>query len=171
MPRLIEWKALELTLRGEQITAMIGEAIESNKAPITSLFLEFRDGELAIEGKVKKGLTVPFEAKVRSIRPDGGWLRIRIDEASAFGLPVPAFLQKFVESAVKDGSVRYDPATSELMVDLGRRIPQFVDVVVDSVAISTEGLLIRLGAGGADIPPRGKREEVTHDEATRDTHA
>ena len=112
MPRLIEWERLELTLRGEKIAAMIGEAIEAKKVPITCLFLEFRDGELAIEGKAKKGLTIPFEAKVRSIRPDGGWLRVRIDEASAFGLPVPAFLQKFIEGGVKDGSVRYDPETT-----------------------------------------------------------
>lgn len=158
MPRLIEWERLELTLRGEKIAAMIGEAIEAKKAPITSLFLEFRDGELAIEGKAKKGLTIPFEAKVRSIRPDGGSLRVRIDEASAFGLPVPAFLQKFIESGVKDGSVRYDPETSELVIDLGRRIPEFVDVAIDSVAITKAGVVIRLGAGGADIPPRGKRE-------------
>jgi hypothetical protein len=158
MPRLVEWKGLELTLRGERIAAMIGEGIEAKKAPITSLFLEFRDGELAIEGKAKKGLTIPFEAKIRSIRPDGGWLRIRIDEASAFGLPVPAFLQKFIESGVKDGSVRYDPDTNELMVDLGRRIPEFVDVAIDSVSIVKEGILIRLGAGGADIPPRRAKE-------------
>ncbi|MCM2317135.1 MAG: hypothetical protein NDJ92_18470 [Thermoanaerobaculia bacterium] len=158
MPRLIEWERLELTLRGEKIAAMIGEAIDAKKAPITSLFLEFRDGELAIEGKAKKGLTIPFEAKVRSIRPDGGWLRVKIEEASAFGLPVPAFLQKFIEGGVKDGSVRYDPETSELMIDLARRIPEFVDVAIDSVAITKAGVVIRLGAGGSDIPPRGKRE-------------
>lgn len=158
MPRLVEWKGLELTLRGERIAAMIGEGLEAKKAPITSLFLEFRDGELAIEGKAKKGLTIPFEAKIRSIRPDGLWLRIRIDEASAFGLPVPAFLQKFVEGAVKDGSVRYDPEANELMVDLGRRIPEFMDVAIESVAIAKEGIFIRLGAGGADIPPRRAKE-------------
>lgn len=158
MTRLIEWEHLELTLRGERIAAMIGEAIEAKKAPITSLFLEFRDGELAIEGKAKKGLTIPFEAKVRSIRPDGGSLRVRIDEASAFGLPVPAFLQKFIESGVKDGSVTYDSETNELVIDLARRIPEFVDVAIDSVDITKAGVVIRLGAGGADIPPRGKRE-------------
>ncbi len=158
MPRLIEWKQLELTLRGERIAAMVGDAIAAKKVPITSLFLEFRDGELAIEGKAKKGLTIPFEAKVRSIRPDGDWLRIRIEEASAFGLHVPAFLQKFIESGVKDGSVRFDPDTNELMVDLGRRIPEFVDVAIESVAIVKEGIVIRLGAGGADIPARGPKE-------------
>lgn len=158
MPRLVEWKGLELTLRGDRIAAMIGEGIEAKKAPITSLFLEFRDGELMIEGKAKKGLTIPFEAKIRSIRPDGAWLRIRIDEASAFGLPVPAFLQKFVEGAVKDGSVRYDPEANELMVDLGRRIPAFLDVAIESVAITKEGIVIRLGAGGADIPPPRAKE-------------
>ncbi|MGK2856969.1 MAG: hypothetical protein ACSLFQ_07170 [Thermoanaerobaculia bacterium] len=158
MPRLIEWERLELTLRGERIAAMIGEAIESNKAPITSLFMEFRDGELAIEGKAKKGLTIPFEAKVRSIRPDGGLLRVRIDEASAFGLPIPAFLQKFVESGVKDGSVKYDSESNELVIDLARRIPEFVDVVIESVAIAKEGIVIRIGAGGADLPPRAARE-------------
>ncbi|MBI2213231.1 MAG: hypothetical protein HYU52_06260 [Acidobacteria bacterium] len=160
MPRLIEWNRLEVTLRGDRLAALIGEGIEAKKAPITSLFLEFRDGELVIEGKAKKGMTIPFEAKVRSIRPDGAWLRIRIDEASAFGLPVPAFLQKFIEGAVKDGSVRYDPATSELMVDLGRRIPGFVDLAIDSVAIVSEGIVVRLGAGGADIPPRRSRGEA-----------
>lgn len=158
MPRLIEWEHLELTLRGERIAAIVGEAIAAKQAPITSLVLEFRDGELLIEGKAKKGLTIPFEAKVRSIRPDGDWLRIRIDEASAFGLPVPAFLQKFIESGVRDGSVRFDPATNELMVDLGRRIPEFVDVAIESVAIVKAGIVIRIGAGGADIPARRAKE-------------
>lgn len=158
MPRLVEWKGLELTLRGERVAALIGEGIEAKKAPITSLFLEFRDGELAIEGKAKKGLTIPFEAKIRSIRPDGSWLRIRIDEASAFGLPVPAFLQKFVEGAVTDGSVRYDTDANELMVDLGRRIPGFLDIAIESVAIAKEGIVVTLGAGGADVPPRRAKE-------------
>ena len=74
--RLVNWTALPLHISGEKAAQMIGRVVEARKAPISSLFLEFRDGELVIEGKATKGMTVPFEVKVREIRGEGSILHV-----------------------------------------------------------------------------------------------
>ncbi len=158
MPRLIEWDTLEFRLSGERIAAIVGELIERKKLPVPSLFLEFKEGELFVEGTFKKGFSIPFQGTIRSIRPDRAWLHIKLDEVSAFGLPVPAFLQKFIEGQVRDGSVKYEDATKELAIDIGRNIPGFIDVAIDTVRLVRGGVAITLGPGGADIPPPPPRE-------------
>jgi len=150
--RLVNWESLPLRISGEKATELVGRLIESKKASITSLFLEFRDGEVLIEGKARKGMTIPFELTIREIRGEGSILHVRIHEASAFGLPVPAFLGKFFNGMGRDDSIRFDGSTNTLSVDVGKKTPPFVDVTFKDVRLVRGGIELTLGPGGTDLP-------------------
>ncbi len=158
--RLVNWNTLNLTISGEKASAMIGRIIAARKAPISSLFLEFREGELLIEGKVKKGMTIPFEVTIREIRGEGSILHIRIHDASAFGLPVPALIGRFLDGAGRDDSMRFDGSTNTLSVDIGKKTPPFIDVTFDEVKLVSGGIELTLGEGGVDVPEKPERSEA-----------
>lgn len=151
--RLVNWESLPLKISGKKASEMIGKVIEAKKAPIKSLFLEFRDGELLVEGKAKKGMTIPFEVTIREIRGEGSVLHVKIHEVSAFGLPVPAFLGKFLEAFGGDDSMRFDGSTNTISIDVAKKAPPFVDVSFESVKLVRDGVEMTLGPGGADLPP------------------
>jgi hypothetical protein len=157
--RLLNWESLPLTISGAKATEVVGKIIETQQIPIKSLFLEFREGELLIEGKAKKGMTIPFEVTIREILCEGSVLHIRIHDVSAFGLPVPAFLGKFLEGIGRDDSIRFDGSTNTISVDVGKKAPPFVDVTFSDVRFVKGGLEITLGPGGSDLPPPHARSE------------
>jgi hypothetical protein len=152
--RLVSWESLPLKISGAKVAEMVGKAIEAKKAPISSLFLEFREGELLIEGKAKKGMTIPFEATVREIRGEGSILHVRIHDVSAFGLPVPSFLGKMLEGFVRDESIRFDGRTNTISVDVARKTPPFVDLTFREVRLVKGGVELTLGPGGTDLPDK-----------------
>ena len=156
--RLVNWTALPLHISGEKAAQMIGRVVEARKAPISSLFLEFRDGELVIEGKATKGMTVPFEVKIREIRGEGSILHVKIHEVSAFGLPVPGFLGRFLEGFTRDDAIKFDGTTNTISIDVAKKAPPFVDLTFGEVRLVKGGVEITLGPGGADLPERPPRE-------------
>jgi len=156
--RLVNWESLPLKVSGEKAAALVGQIIETQKTSITSLFLEFREGELLIEGKAKKGMTIPFEVTIREIRADGSTLHVKIHDVSAFGLPVPAFLGKFLDGIGRDDSLRFDGDTNTFSIDVAKKVPTFVDITFRDVRIVKGGVEITLGPGGTDLPQRPPRE-------------
>jgi hypothetical protein len=152
--RLVNWDSLPLKISGAKASEMIGAMIEAKEAPITSLFLEFRDGELLVEGKAKKGMTIPFEVTIREILTEGSTLHIRIHSVSAFGLPVPAFLGKVLGGIVGDDSIQFDGGTNTISVDVAKKAPPFVDLTFSEVRLVNGGVELTLGPGGADLPDR-----------------
>lgn len=155
--RLVNWESLPLTISGEKAAAMIGKIIEAQRAPISSLFLEFREGELLIEGKATKGMTIPFEVTIREIRAEGSVLHVKIHDVSAFGLPVPAFLGRFLEGFSRDDAIRFDGGTNTISIDVAKKTPPFVDVTFGEVRLVKGGVAVTLGPGGTDLPERGPR--------------
>lgn len=152
--RLVSWESLPLKISGAKAAEVIGKVIEARNAPIKSLFLEFRDGELLIEGKAKKGMTIPFEVTIREIRPEGSTLHVRIHDVSAFGLPVPAFLGKFLEGIGRNDAIRFDGSTNTISVDVGKQTPPFVEVTFREVRLVKGGVEVTLGPGGTDLPDK-----------------
>jgi len=150
--RLVQWNSLNLHISGEKASALVGEVIAAKKAPITSLFLEFREGELLVEGKAKKGMSIPFEVIIREIECEGTTVHVKIADVSAFGLPIPAFLGKFVEGVGRDPSMKFDGNTNTMSIDMAKKMPRFVDVTFESIRIVKGGLDVTLGTGGADVP-------------------
>ena len=151
-PRLIEWDSLAMRVRGDRLAQLAGEAIRAKKAPITALSFEFLPGEMKIEGKATKGISIPFRVSIRRILPAGQRVEVHLDNVSAFGLPVPTILKRLAEPFVKDEVVQFDADASKLSIALDRFLPEFVDVKIDSIEVIRGGILIRLGPGGADPP-------------------
>lgn len=158
--RLVNWQSLPLTISGAKATELVGKIIEAQNAPIKSLFLEFRDGELLIEGKAKKGMTIPFEVTIREIRGEGSVLHVRIHEVSAFGLPVPAFLGKFLDGLGRDPAIRFDGDTNTISIDVAKKAPSFVDITFQDVKLVRGGVAITLGPGGTDLPDKEARKHA-----------
>lgn len=152
--RLIEWDGLDFRIDGRRLLAGARSILARRDAPIEDLALEFRPGELAVSGKVRKGLPLPFRLKVRKIEIDGRIVTVRIEDMAALGvIPLPSFLTRMVGNRQAADGVVYQAETNSLVIELDRFLPTFVDVEISEIRIVEGGLMVRLGSGGADLPP------------------
>src|SRR5688572_24869987 len=112
MPHLVEWDRIDVRIRGDRLAAIVGDVVRQKKLPIESLALEFLDGVLRVEGKVRKTVSVPFRLAVPAIHVVDGTARLEIREISSFlGIPVPRFLLGLIEDRTRSGGVSYDSQT------------------------------------------------------------
>lgn len=152
--RLIAWDGLELRVDGPRLLAGARLMLARRGAPIEDLTLEFRAGELSVSGKVRKGLPLPFRLKVRQIESHGRAVTARIENMAALGvIPLPSFLTRLVGNRQAADGVVYQAETNSLVIQLDRFLPTFVDVEISEIRIVDGGLAVRLGSGGADLPP------------------
>ncbi|MEO8217832.1 MAG: hypothetical protein ABI718_12185 [Acidobacteriota bacterium] len=155
--RLVQWNGFEVIISGAKIRQLAAAFIRENGVPIQDLNLEFAQDHLAIQGKVQKLFTVPFSLAVRDIVVRGMLVQVPLRDLSAFGfIPVPKLL---VSLAPKDGFPEGVTLQSEQMVlsvALDRFLPSFIDVTIEEIRIVAGGVRVRLGSGGADVPPSVK---------------
>jgi hypothetical protein len=152
--RLIEWNELNLEVRAERLERLAAQKIAESGAPIRDLSMRFYDSLLEVHGKLRRGISVPFRVEIRRIEVEGREVVVFIDSISAAGLPVPTLLGRLVEQTVAGGIVRIDGSGPTVHIRLDRILPSSVDVQIESIRITGEGLLVKLGRGGAD-PPEG----------------
>jgi hypothetical protein len=152
--RLIEWETLDVRIRAGRMQDLVARRIAESGAPIRDLSMRFYDSLLEVHGKLKKVITVPFRVDIRRIEIEGSEVVVFIEGISAAGLPIPAFLGRLMESTVAGGLARIDGDGPAVRILLDRILPPFVDMQIESIQITGEGLLVKLGRGGAD-PPEG----------------
>jgi len=156
MTRLVQWDFLELRVSGAKLGQIAVQEAAAHKAPVRELRLDFVPGEIAISGKLIKGIAVPFRLAIRKIIPRGPVIEVPFENVSAFGfLPLPRILlQLFGNLALGEG-VELQPERMLLRLHLDRFLPSFLDAEVEEVRIVSDGLIVRMGPGGADRPPSG----------------
>lgn len=160
--RLIRWDRIEVRLDCQRLTEEAAMQARAAGAPVSDLRLDCAPGELSIRGRVHKFVAVPFNVSIRSIVPEDGLrIRVHLDSATAFGVPLPTLLVGLVESRMPK-LLTWDPATHSLVVDLEQILPSFVDAEVSSVELVEGAILIDLGPGGADPPPQTGRSRGGH---------
>lgn len=145
---------MQLLIDGDRLSGIVAEQAAASRAPVSHLRVDCRPGDIRLTGKAHKFLTVPFEISVRRIDPIGPTtLRVELDRASVFGIPLPNLLVSMVESKLPS-LVRWDAATDALIVELDRILPPFVSVQIAEVVAVDGGIVVILGPGGAN-PPEG----------------
>jgi hypothetical protein len=152
MRHLAEWDELQVRLSGEKITEIVGQKVREQQAPISEMNLQFLDGQLTVTGKVAKFISVPFTIVIRKIVSYQTTVRVYLEQATAFGIPLPALLMKFVEQKFPGGEISYDPDTRSFAIQLDRFLPPFIDVAISEIRLIEDGVAVRLGPGGATPP-------------------
>ena len=153
MHRFVEWDNFEFRVSGEKIAGLVGREIEKMNAPVAQLTLEFGRGLLKIDGRIRKAIGIPFSIEIPHIHAEGHLVQIFLQRASAFGIPLPTFLLGLIRERLAEKEVEYDAATRSFRVRLDRFLPPFIDVNLTDVQLIEGGIAVRLGAGGADLPP------------------
>lgn len=163
--RFVEWQQIDLRLDGEHLSAEVARQSRAAGAPVSELRVDCLPGEILVHGKVHKFIAVPFQISVRLIEPlPGQRVRIHLDRATAFGIPLPTLLIGLVEAKMPD-LLRWHPESNSLIAHLDQILPSFLDVEIASVSLVAGAILITLGPGGADPPPRFR--EAPHGEQHR----
>jgi len=153
MKRLIEWDSLDVRVDGGKIAAMAREAVARDPM-IERLDLRFTNGQLRVEGSVRKFISIPFSVEISRFETKGTTVRVPLDRISAGPIPIPTLLVGLVRDRFPRNLVRYeDPAT--LVVSLDRFLPSFVAADIQKIWIIDGGLAVTLGRGGADLPAGG----------------
>lgn len=161
--RLVQWDRIELRLDCMRLTEEAQTQATAAGAPVSDLRLECANGELNIYGRVHKFIAVPFHVTIRSIIPEDGLrIRIHLESATAFGVPLPTLLVGLVEARLPK-LLTWDPATHSIIVDLEQILPSFIDAEVASVEVAEDAIVVDLGRGGADPPPQMKGAPVTNE--------
>lgn len=150
--RLVEWDSMEVRVAGSRVETLAREAMSRPEAPVDDLRLQFSSGELRVSARLKRGLPVPVRLVVRRIETAGRTLKVRLEDLSAMGLPLPSLLTRLVGNRQAADGIHFDATTSSLLIQLDRFLPSFLEVEVSEIRIIDGGLLVRLGSGGADLP-------------------
>lgn len=151
--RLIEWDQLELFVRAERLRPIVRQMAAKGNAPVRDFDLRFLDGEMRVSGKIRKFIDIPFEISIRRIVPWHRNVRVYLEGASAFGfLPVPKLLLHFTTGRPLPPGIEIDAVNAAIVISLDRFLPSFVDATIEQIHITKDGLILRLGKGGADPP-------------------
>jgi len=155
--RFIEWDSFDLRVDGEKLNSIAQEMI-AGREPIERIGLQFRNGLLRVEGRIRKFISVPFSVDITDIQASGTTVHVPLKGASAAGFPLPLILFRLLKSRLPKDLVSFkEPAT--LVMSLDRFLPTFVSADVQKIWIIDGGLAVTLGRGGADLPPGGKASE------------
>ena len=163
MERLVSWQNIDVRIDGDRLSSEAVRQARAARAPVSELRIACHPGEIRIHGKVHKFIAVPFEVSVRQIEPlPNHRIRIHLDRASAFGIPLPTLLVSLVEASMPS-LLKWDPVSNCLIADLDRFLPTFLDVEIASITVVAGAVLVSLGPGGADLPP--ELREAQHGES------
>jgi len=154
--RLVEWDEVGLRVNGVRVEQIVVDEIRRRAVPVDRLVMEFRDGEIAARGRLKKGIPIPFRVLVRRIETDGATIRVILDHLVVFGLPVTKFFAWLKEGNLHDGKVFLDSRGPAIVIHLDAILPPNVDAAVEEVRLIEGAVEIALGPGGADPPERGE---------------
>jgi hypothetical protein len=151
---LVEWDGLDLRVDGTRLRDVAAAMMARSGAHIEDLAFRFRPGELTVSGKVRKVLPLPFRVVIRNIDALGRTVRVRLEEIAALGvIPIPSILTRLVGNRQAAEGVVYQAESNALVIQLDRFLPTFLDVELAEIRILEGGLAVRLGRGGADLPP------------------
>lgn len=153
-PLLVRWEQIDLLVSGERLAEIAGREIAARAIPVTQLTLQFDPGALRADGRLQKGISIPFTVVIDRIDAAGTELRIHLARASAFGIPLPTILLNIAQQFMPPGDVAFDSATQSFAVRLDRFLPPFVQATIAAVRLIAGGVAVQLGPGGADPPPQ-----------------
>jgi hypothetical protein len=152
--RLVQWDGFEVRLSGERAQAVARKEILKRGLPLDQLGLEFRNGEIRVKARLRAAFPVPFSFVIRKIQASERAIRLFVEDMSAFGfLPVPAILSRLAGDRQAAEGIRFDAATNSVFIQLDRFLPTFMEVEVAEINMIDGGLTVRVGQGGADLPP------------------
>jgi hypothetical protein len=153
MERLIEWNSIELRVSGDRINELVRAQV-LGKEPLEKLELTFTNGQLRVQGAVRKIVSIPFTVDITHIYARGLTVYVPLGRISAAGFPIPTLLVTLIKSRLPKELVSFEePAT--FVVSLERFLPTFVSAEIQNIWIVDGGVAVTLGRGGADLPPGG----------------
>jgi hypothetical protein len=151
--KLVEWDTIELRVSGERINDMVRAQL-LGKEPLERIDLTFTNGQLRVQGAVRKFVSIPFTVDITHIDARGLTIRVPLGRISAAGFPIPTLLVSLIKNRLPKELVSYEePAT--FVVSLERFLPTFLAAEIQNIWIVDGGLTVTLGRGGADLPPGG----------------
>lgn len=145
---------MRLLVRAERIREIVKMKIREQRVPVRDVEMRFFDSLLEVTGKLNKIVPLPFRVEIREIEMEGRDVVVWIDRISAAGLPVPMFLGKLFDRQAAGGNIVIEGEGPSVRIRVDRFLPSFVDVTINEIRISGEGIVAILDKGGAD-PPEG----------------
>ena len=153
MQRLIEWNTFEFRVSGDRINEMVRAQL-LGKEPLEKIELTFTNGQLRVQGAVRKIVSIPFTVDITHLYARGLTVYVPLGRISAAGFPIPTLLVTLIKSRLPKELVSFEePAT--FVVSLERFLPTFLTAEIQNIWIIDGGLTVTLGRGGADLPPGG----------------
>ena len=150
---LVEWDSLYLRIRGPKVQEAISRHLKMKPSPVSELSLQFTDGKIMVSATIQKGLSIPVTCTVSRIAVAGKTLKAVVENVSTFGgLPIPRSLFSLPWLKELPKGITLDPETLTVEVDLQQFLPSFIDLTIESIRIVPGGVVLQLGAGGADLP-------------------
>lgn len=90
----IDIAGAELSMDSESLTALVTEVFAYEGSPLSDLKVALRDGRVKQEGKLKKGIPVPFSVEA-NVDASGGQVRLHPVKVEAAGVPTTKMMDLF----------------------------------------------------------------------------
>src|SRR5262245_60537760 len=150
----------ELALDAASLTALVNRGFEFKGSNLSELRISFAGPQLVQQGKLSKGLTVPFTVNASvSVTPEG-LLRVQPEKIKTAGIPTAKVMHLFgieLDDLVKAnpaGGIRID--NNDLLLDPSRMLPPPVTRGrLLKVAVRDNRLVQTFGRGAAGRPAGG----------------
>jgi len=153
---VVRMRAADLSMDGASLTSLLRQSLSARPSPLRDVTVRIEEGILKANGKLQKGVAVPFSMSASVSPTRDGMLRLHAEKLKAIGVPVKGLLD-LIGMDVAD--LMKMPAGSgiraegdDLLLDTTALLPPpRMEGRVSSVAISGGRLMLRMT--GAGSPP------------------
>jgi hypothetical protein len=156
---VLRLKTADLTMDPASLTALLAQQTAKIEGfPLRETRITIEKGALQVNGKLHKGVTVPFSMKAAVSAADDGSLRLHAESLKAVGVPVKGLLDLFgldvgdLMKAPKGSGIRADG--DDLLLDTAALMPPpRLEGRLQRVAVDGQRLAMRM-IGSASPPAR-----------------
>jgi hypothetical protein len=153
---IVRMRAAEMSIDAASLTSLMRHSLSARSSPLREVTVRIEDGVLKTDGKLQKGVPVPFSMSA-SVSASDGLLRLHAQKLKAIGVPVKGLLDLIgldVADLMKmpQGSgIRAQQ--DDLLLDTTALLPPpRMEGRVASVTVSGNRLLLRMTGTGS--PPQ-----------------
>lgn len=152
----VRMRAADLSIDGASLTNLLRSSLAARSSPLRDVTVRIEDGALKANGKLHKGVSVPFSMSASVSATSDGMLRLHAAKLKAVGVPVKGLLD-LIGLGVAD-LMKMPPGVgiradrNDLLLDTTALLPPpRMEGRLATVAISGHTLMLRMTGTGA--PP------------------